>query len=148
MGESSLTAIIGRYLEQGYFILGKIKSNHTVLGLQASPRKTSREKMEILEAFAGIPEHRQASGQRHDLALCLALFTLAIAAGNRGFLAIGDWIESYRQELIDLFKPPKGRLPSYSTIRRILIKLDYQGYSIALANFFWYRPITGRNTSL
>ena len=44
--------------------------------------------------------------------LSLALFTLAIAAGNKGFLAIGDWISSYREPLIDLFQPPKNRLPT------------------------------------
>ena len=73
------------------------------------------ERIEILEAFADLPDVRKASGKRHHLALCLALFTLAITAGNRGFLAIGDWLNCYRSELIALFNPPKGRLPSYST---------------------------------
>jgi hypothetical protein len=41
----------------------------------------------------------------------------AVVAGNRGFLAMGDWLRSYDQELITLFKPPKNRLPSYSTKR-------------------------------
>ena len=45
----------------------------------------------IIEAFAELEDPRRA-GQRHALPLCLALFTLAIAAGNQGFLAIGDWM--------------------------------------------------------
>ena len=73
------------------------------------------ERIEILEAFVDLPDVRKASGKRHHLALCLALFTLAVTAGNRGFLAIGDWLNCYRSELIALFNPPKGRLPSYST---------------------------------
>ncbi|NEQ88516.1 MAG: transposase family protein [Moorea sp. SIO2I5] len=40
------------------------------------------------------------------------MFTLAVAAGNRGFLAIGDWLKSYHDELVALFEPPKQRLPS------------------------------------
>ena len=78
----------------------------------------------ILEAFADLPDPRRTAGQRHQQALYLALFTLEIAAGNRGFLAMGDWLKVYRDELVPLFAPPKDRLPSYSTIRRILIQLE------------------------
>ena len=61
----------------------------------------------IIEAFEDLPDPRRGAGQRHAQALCLALFTLAVAAGNRGFLAIGDWLKSYEDELIRLFTPPK-----------------------------------------
>ena len=106
------------------------------------------ERIEILEAFADLPDVRKASGKRHHLALCLALFTLAVTAGNRGFLAIGDWLNCYRSELIALFNPPKGRLPSYSTIRRVLLKLDYSQYSAALARFFGIQPLPGETLAV
>ena len=41
-----------------------------------------------IEAFEGLPDPRRGAGQRHAQALCLALFTLAVAVLNRGFLAI------------------------------------------------------------
>lgn len=97
----------------------------------------------ILEAFAELPDPRRSSGQRHTQALCLSLFTLAITAGNKGFLAIGDWLKAYKDELIALFQPPKNRLPSYSTIRRLLLHLDYQQYSACLARFFGIEPLPG-----
>ena len=106
------------------------------------------ERIEILEAFIDLPDVRKASGKRHHLALCLALFTLAVTAGNRGFLAIGDWLNCYRSELIALFNPPKGRLPSYSTIRRVLLKLDYSHYSAALARFFGIQPLPGETLAV
>ncbi|WP_425217997.1 transposase family protein [Tumidithrix helvetica] len=81
------------------------------------------------KAFADLPDIRRTAGQRHTQALCLALFTLAVTAGNRGFLVIGDWLKSYHDDLVVLFSPPKGRLPSYSTIRRTLLRLDYRDYS-------------------
>lgn len=56
----------------------------------------------IIEAFAEVEDRRRKAGQRHTLPLCLALFTLAITAGNKGFLAIGDWVTSYREQLIDM----------------------------------------------
>ncbi len=106
------------------------------------------ERIELLEAFADLPDVRRAAGKRHHMALCLALFTLAVTAGNRGFIAIGDWLKSYRSELIALFKPPKQRLPSYSTIRRVLLNLDYSDYSAALAQFFGIEPLPGETLAV
>ncbi len=121
--------IVRKY--QGYFILnvGVVWYNAARLKVRTS---TPMNQPAIIEAFAALEDRRRQAGQRHTLALCLALFTLAIAAGNKGFLAIGDWIASYREQLIDLFKPPKNRLPSYSTIRRSLLLIDYEQYSACL----------------
>jgi len=113
---------------------------------QPSPSTSNR--IEILEAFAELPDTRHPSGKRHQMALCLALFTLAVTAGNRGFLAIGDWLTSYRDELIELFDPPKQRLPSYSTIRRVLLMLNYPEYSAALARFFGVEPLPGETLAM
>ncbi len=112
------------------------------------PSQTSPERIEILAAFADLPDVRQASGKRHQMTLCLALFTLAVTAGNRGFLAIGDWLNSYRQDLLELFHPPQQRLPSYSTIRRVLLTVDYQAYSGALARFFGVAPLPGETLAV
>ena len=48
----------------------------------------------IVEAFTARPD------TRHTPALCLALCTLSVTAGNRGFLAIGDWLWAYHDELV------------------------------------------------
>jgi hypothetical protein len=99
--------------------------------------------LSILDAFAKLPDTRRTAGQRHSQSLCLALFTLAVVAGNRGFLAIGDWLKAYHDELVALFKPPKGRLPSYSTIRRTLLRTEYVRYGACLSRFFGIEPILG-----
>jgi len=112
------------------------------------PTSPATDRIEILEAFAALPDVRHASGKRHHMALCLALFTLAVTAGNRGFLAIGNWLNSYRQELLALFHPPKDRLPSYSTIRRVLLSVDYQTYSASLARFFDVEPLPGETLAM
>ncbi|MEL7352145.1 MAG: ISAs1 family transposase [Cyanobacteria bacterium P01_A01_bin.116] len=102
----------------------------------------------IVEAFRELPDQRRGAGRRHDQALCLSLFTLAVSAGCRGFLAISDWLDSYRAELLDLFAPPKHRLPSYSTIRRVLLNLNYEAYSLCLAKFFEIEPLSGETIAL
>lgn len=100
----------------------------------------------ILNVFEGIPDHRRKQGTRHSLALCLALFTLAIVAGNHGFLSIGDWLKSHSQQLQELFDVK--RLPSYSTIRRALLNLDYEEYSCRLSQFFEITPTRGETLAL
>lgn len=100
----------------------------------------------ILDVFKGIPDRRRKQGRRHSLSLCLALFTLAVVAGNHGFLSIGDWLKSYNKQLKKLFDTE--RLPSYSTIRRALLNLDYDDYSQRLAQFFNISPIEGETLAL
>ena len=48
----------------------------------------------IVEAFTAMPD------TRHTPALCWAWFSLSVTAGNRGFLAIGDWLWPYHEELV------------------------------------------------
>jgi hypothetical protein len=90
--------------------------------------KIKMEQIAIIEAFAALPDARRCAGMRHKQTLCLALFTLAIAAGNKGFLAMGYWLKAYQEELLVMFKPYKNRLPSYSTIRRVMLKTDIEKY--------------------
>lgn len=102
----------------------------------------------IVEAFQDLPDPRRGAGRRHDQALCLALFTLSVSAGCRGFIAISDWLNSYRAELLDLFAPSKNRLPSYRTIRRVWLNLDDEAYSLCLAKFFEIEPLLGETIAL
>jgi hypothetical protein len=95
----------------------------------------------IVEAFSDLIDTRCGTGSRHPQALCLAIFTVAVAAGNKGFLAIGDWLKAHKVELVELFQPPKGRIPSYSTIRRTLMRTEYQSYSACLSRFFGVLPL-------
>lgn len=100
----------------------------------------------ILKVFSDFPDVRRGQGKRHSIPLCLAIFTLAVVGGNQGFLAIGDWIESYSEQLKQLFNV--NRLPSYSTIRRVLLKISYEDYSCKLATFFQIAPLEGETIGL
>jgi DDE_Tnp_1-associated len=100
----------------------------------------------ILKVFEGMPDSRRKQGTRHSLQLCLALFTLAVAAGNQGFLAMGDWLKYHEPELKELFRVKN--LPSYSSIRRVLLKVNYQDYAMRLSHFFGITPEKGETISL
>jgi len=62
-------------------------STPVVMDSRLEPRA---ERIQILEAFSDLPDVRRSAGKWHHMVLCLALFTLAVRAGNGGFLAIGD----------------------------------------------------------
>lgn len=100
----------------------------------------------IVEVFKGIPDYRRKQGRRHSLPCCLALFTLAVTAGNQGFQAIGDWLKYHQEELTELFEVKS--LPSYSVIRRVLLKVDYKDYAARLAQFLGVNPSSGETVSL
>lgn len=102
----------------------------------------------IVDAFSELIDTRRSAGKRHQQALCLAVFTIAVAAGNKGFLAIGDWLKAYQTDLVELFQPPKGRIPSYSTIRRALLRTEYQTYSACLSRFFGIQPLSGETIAV
>ena len=102
----------------------------------------------IVEAFSELPDPRRGAGLRHKYDVCLALFTLAISAGCRGFISIGNWLRAYRDPLNALFGFPKHGIPSYSTVRRALLELDYQAYGACVAKFFQVEPRRGETIAL
>lgn len=102
----------------------------------------------ILHAFENLTDQRRGEGRRHSLSLCLTIFTIAVVAGNRGFLAIDDWIKANSEALIELFDIEKQRLPSYSTIRRVLLQIDYQQYAACIAQFLKVEPLAGETIAL
>jgi len=88
----------------------------------------------ILEA---LPTYLTVVEGQHSLPLCLALFTGA--AGNKGFIAIGDWIRASSRPVNWPIWGGEERY-RHSTIRRMLLNLDYRVYSECLAKFFGIEP--------
>jgi hypothetical protein len=79
----------------------------------------------LLEVFAKLTDARRKEGKRHPVELCYVLFVMSIMSGYNGIKPFGQFINNNKDELLKYFKPAKGRLPSYSTIRRILLNTDY-----------------------
>ncbi|MFK7981884.1 MAG: transposase family protein [Saprospiraceae bacterium] len=49
---------------------------------------------------------------------------LSTMSGYLGYRAIGDFIEKYKLELIKIFKPKKDRVPSFSTVHRLIMAVN------------------------
>ena len=49
-----------------------------------------------------------------------------IVSGYWGYRGLGRFVERHRHQLIEALKIPQARVPSYSTLRRVMMQVDYQ----------------------
>ena len=82
----------------------------------------------ILE-LSKVQDFRANDGKRHPLWFILLIAIMGTMSGYLGYRALGDFVERHRQELIETFDIPKQRVPSYSTIRRVLQGIDFDQFS-------------------
>lgn len=97
--------------------------------------------MTILQAFETIPEFRTAKGKRHDLPLVLTCLLLGNLSGCKSWRDHEGFVRRHRTALLAYFRPPKDRLPSYSTLRRVTLRLDFDALSQAFLS--WARQQVG-----
>lgn len=80
----------------------------------------------LIDCLKQIPDERNAGGKRHPLWLILLIMILGIMSGYWGYRGLGRFVERHRRQLIATLKIPQARVPSYSTIRRVMMSLDYE----------------------
>ncbi len=76
-----------------------------------------------------LDDPRRAQGKRHCQSFVLLIVLLATMSGYLGYRALEDFLDKHRAALIALFQPEKGRIPSYSTVRRVLMQLDFAQFT-------------------
>lgn len=79
-----------------------------------------------------IPDYRQRRG-KNDLTAMLLLITAGILSGCSNVKAISRWVDYLTMETIKNFGC--RRRPSYSTLRRVLINVDYEKLSKCLCSW-------------
>jgi len=84
-----------------------------------------KDVFDLYNKLSQLTDKRREQGKRHQIELVAIIVILGIMNGYDGYRAIGDFIERNREELISTFKPKKDRLPSFSTIRRVMCKVDF-----------------------
>ncbi len=105
-----------------------MKSEHTEQNNIESTGSTN-----LYECLRGLEDSRRQAGCRHELSLTLLLVILSMASGYSSYRQMSNFIGRHRTELIELLKPRRKRLPSYSTIRRVLTVVD----SAQLSGVLW-----------
>jgi len=90
---------------------------------------------DLLSALSAVPDPRQRRGRRYAWPLLLTLIAAALASGERNVRAVGQWVAEHAEELTAALAPPRGRLPSTATLRRVLRAVDVDALEQRLASF-------------
>ena len=80
----------------------------------------------LIDYLKEIPDERDPHGRRHPLWLILLIIIMGIMSGYWGYRGLGRFVERHRRELIKMFQVSRAEMPSYSTIRRVMMNLDYE----------------------
>jgi len=83
-------------------------------------------KKSLIEFIRELPDKRRVAGQRYQLEFGVILIIMSMMSGYIGIRAMGDFVERNKEDLIAVLKPKKARVPSFSTLRRLMIQLDFK----------------------
>jgi predicted transposase YbfD/YdcC len=78
----------------------------------------------LVAALADVPDPRQRRGRRYAWGLLLTLIGAALVSGQRHGRGIGQWVREHAAELGEQLAWPPRRVPSESTLRRALRRVD------------------------
>ena len=84
--------------------------------------------MSLIEHLKQIPDFR--SQPRYPLWVILLLVVMGTMSGCQGYRALEDFVERHQQGLIELLELPYKRLPSFSTLRRVMVRLDFVALTV------------------
>lgn len=79
----------------------------------------------LIEHLRQVKDFRTMDGRRHPLWLVLLLVIMGTLSGYVGYRAWGDFVKRHRRALIQVFGSYRHGVPSYSTIRRVLMGIDF-----------------------
>ena len=82
------------------------------------------EVFNLREDLKALGDKRRGQGRRHPIDTTLMIVIFATMSGYIGYRAMGNFVDRYKKELIEYLQPNKDRLPTYSTLRRVILNLD------------------------
>lgn len=82
-----------------------------------------------------MPDPRQRRGRRYAWAVLLTIIGAALASGQHGLRAIGQWATEHADDLPPLLDLPSGRIPSPATLRRAVRAVDPAALEARIAAF-------------
>jgi hypothetical protein len=90
---------------------------------------------QLLTLLGSLPDRRRGAGKRHDQAIVLLLIILGTMNGSLGYRALGDFIAANAEYFLAVLPLKKQRLPSFSTLRRVIQQTDSHALAQSLCGF-------------
>ena len=75
-----------------------------------------------------LKDKRRGQAQQHKIDVVLMIAIMATMSGYQGYRAIGDFATRYKQEIIEYLELEKNRVPSFPTVRRVLMNIDHKKF--------------------
>lgn len=83
----------------------------------------------LIQELSKVKDFRTLDGQRHHLWLVLLIVIMGTMSGYIGYRALGDFVKRHEIALIKTLGISKQRVPSYSTIRRVMMGIDFEDFA-------------------
>lgn len=80
----------------------------------------------LIKKLPKIKDFRKNKGKRHELTIVIMIMIIGNMLGFMSYRALGRFTKHYRKQLCSLLQISSGKLPSYSTIRRVALGINNQ----------------------
>ena len=86
------------------------------------------ERFDLRKELKKLDDPRRGQGRMHTIDVALMVVILGTMSGFCGYRALGDFVNRYYSELVEFLQPKNDKLPSYSTIRRVILNVDLNSF--------------------
>jgi hypothetical protein len=88
-----------------------------------------RNKPTLITLLMKVKDKRRAAGRRHQIIHILLIIILGTMSGYEGYRGLESFVERFEEDLIALLKIKRREVPSMSTIRRVMMSIDFNQLS-------------------
>lgn len=85
--------------------------------------------MSLIEHLKQVRDFR--TQPRYELWVVLLLVIMGTMSGCTSYRALAEFVERHQAQLLEVMKLPHNRLPSYSTIRQVLVRINFEPLTAA-----------------
>lgn len=90
-------------------------------------KKKEKKNKSLLSLLRNMTDFRREEGKIHDLEIIIMIILMAIMSGHTNYLAFSDFAnkKTNKRLIFKYLKPRKKILPSYDTIRRVFLNINF-----------------------
>lgn len=89
----------------------------------------------LMAALKAVGDPRGRCGMSYEWEYLLELIAGAMLAGRRTLKEMGQWVQANGARLVALLQPAKQRVPSLSTLRRVMERVKVEALEAALGKY-------------